>query len=63
MDLAKMLGVNINPEEIEKAALEAKKTQAEMLQEIRLMNQKLEVIKYAAEEVVKFLKTGPLAKP
>ena len=63
MGLEKILGLDINVAEIEKRALEAKETQNQMLKEIQLMNQKLEIIKYAAEEVVRFLKTGPLAKP
>lgn len=63
MGLEKILGLDINVADIEKRALEAKETQEKMLRELQSMNQKLEVIKYAAEEVVRFLKTGPLAKP
>jgi hypothetical protein len=55
VDIAKLLGVDINVAELEKAGLAAKQTQAEMLEEIKRMNAKLSIIAHAAEVVVQHL--------
>lgn len=59
MDLFKMLGSNVNLEEIEKRALEAKVTQEAMLSEMRVLvgelrdlNRKISVIVFAAEKMM-----------
>lgn len=59
MDLAKLLGVNVNVEEIEKRALEAKMNQEEMLKVLREINTKLDVIVKAAQQYIFLYSSSP----
>jgi hypothetical protein len=56
MGLAELLGINIDVKDIEKHALAAEQKQAEMLVELKKVNEKLAIIAYAAERVVEYLK-------
>ena len=59
MDLAKLLGVNVNVEEIEKRALEAKMNQEEMLKVLREINTKLDVIVKTAQQYIFLYSSSP----
>lgn len=55
MDIAKMLGMDVNFSEIEKKALEAKQAQVDMLDEIRKMNVKLDRLVVVADQLSKWI--------